>query len=148
MSTRTLILERLSAESPPLTEPTKPSQQGYVGFVGSSSLGIFPEKIEEGEILIGGAVVLRHPTGGMPIAYENDPPHIRVFAWALINLLFVPWEVTDLGKIARDCALSFSDARKGLARLVQDGDLKVERDRRKEYYWLAPLRYSNKTDSE
>ena len=41
--------------------------------------------------------------------------------------------------------LSFSDARKGLARLVQDGDLKVERDRGKEYYWLTPLWYRKMT---
>lgn len=82
---------------------------------------------------------------GIPLAWSNDPPHIRVFAWSLTNLRFALWEPTDLERIARDCALSFSDARKGLARLVQDGDLKVERDRGKEYYWLTPLWYRKMT---
>lgn len=87
-----------------------------------------------------GAVVLRNHDGS-PLVYENDPPHIRVFGWTLINLLFVPWERTDIGKIAKECALSISEVRKGLARLIQDGDLMVEKERGKEFYWLAPIRY-------
>ena len=87
-----------------------------------------------------GVVVLRNHDG-TPLVNENDPPHIRIFGWALINLLFVPWEPTDLGKIAKDCALSIPEGRKGLAKLIQGGDLMVERDRGKEYYWLAPIRF-------
>ena len=78
---------------------------------------------------------------GTPLVFNNDPPHIRVFGWALIKILFVPWEPTDLEKIAKDCAMTISEARKGLAKLIQEGDLMVKRERGREYYWLAPLRF-------
>jgi hypothetical protein len=88
-----------------------------------------------------GDPVIRHPANGAPLAYVNDEPHVKVFAWALLNLRFAPWEKLDIWKLATDCGLSTGEARSGLNRLIQDGDVKVERDRGREYYWLAPPKY-------
>ncbi|MDA8027549.1 MAG: hypothetical protein M0Z25_01005 [Nitrospiraceae bacterium] len=91
-----------------------------------------------------GEPVIRHPADGTPLAYVNDEPHVKVFAWVLLNLRFALSDQLDIGKLARKCRLSIGEARKGLNRLVEDGDLKVERNRGREYYWLAPPRYEGK----
>lgn len=88
-----------------------------------------------------GEPVILHPADGTPLAFKNAESHIKVFAWALLNLRFAPWEQLAIGKLAMECGLSIGEARKGLNILIQDGDLKVERNRSREYYWLAPLSY-------
>ena len=88
-----------------------------------------------------GEPVIRHPANGAPLAYANDEPHVKVFDWALLNLRFAPWEKLDIWKLATDCGLSTGEARNGLNRLIQDGDVNVERNRGREYYWLAPPKY-------
>lgn len=88
-----------------------------------------------------GVPVIRHPVDGTPLAFENDEPHVKVFAWALLNLRFARWEQLDIGKLATDCGLSIGMTRKGLSKLLEDGDLRMERDRGREYYWLAAPKY-------
>lgn len=88
-----------------------------------------------------GVQVICHPVDGTPLAFENDEPYVKVFAWALLNLRFARWEQLDIGKLATDCGLSIGTTRKGLNKLLEDGDLKMERDRGQEYYWLAAPRY-------
>jgi hypothetical protein len=93
-----------------------------------------------------GEPVIRHPVDGTPLAYVNHEAHVKVFAWALLNLRFALWEPINIGKLAMECRISVKEARFGLDQLVQEGDLKVERNRGREYYWLAPPRYGRGTE--
>ena len=73
-----------------------------------------------------------------------DLPHIRIFAWSLLNLRFGPLlsSPTDLSKAAEECRLFIGETREAFRKLLQDGDLLVERDRRHgEIYYLAPIRW-------
>ena len=83
----------------------------------------------------------KKPTG----ATLADPPHIRVYAWCLVNLRFGPIfsPPTDLPKAAEECQLSIEEIREAFGKLLQDGDLQVERDRqsRTDIYFLAPIKW-------
>lgn len=74
----------------------------------------------------------------------GDPPLIRVYAWSLVNLRFGPIlsQSTDLSKVAEECRLSIEETREAFRKLLQDGDLLVERDRRRgDIYFLAPIKW-------
>ena len=80
------------------------------------------------------------PTG----ATLTDSPHIRIFAWCLINLRFGPIlsPPTDLSKAAEECRLSLPEVREAFRKLLKDGDLKFERGRGgRDVYYLAPIRW-------
>lgn len=79
------------------------------------------------------------PTG----ATLNDPSHIRVYAWCLLNLRFGPIlsSPTDLPKAAEECRLSLLEVREAFGKLVEEGDLKAERTRAGDIYFLAPVRW-------
>ncbi len=84
-------------------------------------------------------------SNGKPtFATTFDQAHIRVYAWCLANLRFgsaLPAPL-DPFRVAADCRLTVPEARSALGKLVADGDLQVERERRtgKEVYFLAPIR--------
>lgn len=79
---------------------------------------------------------------GVPLAWEKDPPLIRVYAWCLVHLVFSPSPPLDLRTLASDCKIGTHEAKQALAQLVRDGDLRVERDfRGRELYSLAPIRW-------
>ena len=81
------------------------------------------------------------PTG----ATLADLPHIRVYAWCLLNLRFGPFlsSPTDLSKAAEECLLSIAETQEAFGKLLRDGDLQVERDRptRTDIYFLAPIKW-------
>ena len=80
------------------------------------------------------------PTG----ATIGDQPHIRVYAWSLVNLRFGPAlsSPTDLWGAAEECQLSIGETREAFRKLLRDGDLLVERGRGgRDVYYLAPLRW-------
>ena len=81
------------------------------------------------------------PTG----ATLKDLPHIRVYAWSLLNLRFGPIlsSPTDLSKAAEECQLSIEETREAVGKLLRNGDLQVERDRRTrtDIYFLAPIKW-------
>ena len=80
------------------------------------------------------------PTG----ATLADQPHIRIFAWSLMNLRFGPFlsAPTDLSKAAEECRLAIGETREAFRRLHRDGDLLVERGRGgRDVYYLATIRW-------
>ena len=81
------------------------------------------------------------PTG----ATLADSPHIRVYAWSLVNLRFglIFSPPTDLPKAAEECQLSIGEARDAFRKLLHDGDLLVEQDRRTrtDIFYLAPIKW-------
>ena len=81
-------------------------------------------------------------SNGKPtFATTADPPHIRVYAWCLVYLRFGPLlsSPPDLSRAAKECRLSLPEVRESFDRLLQEGDLKVERTRQGEIYFLAPV---------
>ena len=79
---------------------------------------------------------------GVPLAWANDPPLIRVYAWCLVHLGFAPSLPLDPNKLMSDCKIGSHEAKQALAQLVRDGDLKVERGfRGQELYFLAPIKW-------
>ncbi len=79
---------------------------------------------------------------GVPLAWEKDPPLIRVYAWCLVHLGFSPSHPLDPRKLVSDCKIGIHEAKQALAQLVREGDLKVERDSRgRELYYLAPIHW-------
>ena len=74
-----------------------------------------------------------------------DPPLIRVYAWCLVNLRFGPIlsPPTNLPKAASECQLSIGEARDAFRKLLHDGDLLVEQDRRTrtDIFYLAPIKW-------
>jgi len=79
---------------------------------------------------------------GVPLAWANDPPLIRVYAWCLVHLGFAPSLPLDLNKLMSDCKIGSHEAKQALAQLVREGDLKVERcSRGRELYFLAPIQW-------
>lgn len=80
------------------------------------------------------------PTG----ATLADTPLIRVYAWSLANLRFGPISSypTDFSKAAVECQISIAETREAFRKLLQDGDLLVERGRGgRDVYYLAPIRW-------
>ena len=83
-------------------------------------------------------------SNGKPtFATMDDPPHIRIYAWCLVNLGFGPFlsSPTDLSRVVRECHLSLSEIREAFRKLVKEGDLKVERTREGDIYSLPPIQW-------
>jgi hypothetical protein len=66
---------------------------------------------------------------GHVLACENDLPHVRVFAWALINLRTGQDRPIDMKKAATDCHMTVPETRAAIARLVREGDLEYIKGR-------------------
>ena len=80
------------------------------------------------------------PTG----ATTDDSPHIRVYAWCLANLGFGPdlaGKPTDLSRAGKECRLSLPEVREAFGKLLKEGDLKIERNRGEDLWYLAPARW-------
>lgn len=80
------------------------------------------------------------PTGATTV----DPLHIQVYAWCLANLGFGPdlaGRPTDLSRAGKECRLSLPEVREAFGKLLKEGDLKVERTRRGDIWYLAPVRW-------
>ena len=62
---------------------------------------------------------------GTPLAYENDPPHIKLYAWATVSLSLFPGRPlsVDAEPVGRLLGLSSREVREALSRLARDGDL-------------------------
>ncbi len=86
-----------------------------------------------------GKAVLTHPRDGSPLAFEGDPPHVRLFAWSLLNIPPGRAAPIDPAKAAKDCQLRLVEVRDSLARLVKDGDLIRTAERGREVYRLNVL---------
>ncbi|AFS54632.1 hypothetical protein [Leptospirillum ferriphilum] len=93
---------------------------------------------------------------GRVLAWTNDPPHIRVYAWVLQTLRFIPvdaqtskilkipsgeMDATRLRKLARDLRMTDQELQAALSQLVREKDLEFRTDRGRRIYFLAPLRY-------
>ena len=93
---------------------------------------------------------------GQVLAWSTDPPHIRVYAWALQTLRFVPVDEQTarslkiysgevdgarLRKLAAELLMTEREVQGGLDRLVTEGDLEFKAKRGRRIYQLAPLRY-------
>ncbi len=93
---------------------------------------------------------------GRVLAWSNDPPHIRLYAWALQTLRFIPVD-DQTGKILKipsgevdgirirkqafDLRMTEREVQEGLDHLVKQGDLTFKTERGRRIYFLAPLRY-------
>ena len=93
---------------------------------------------------------------GRVLAWSTDPPHIRVYAWALQTLRFVPvdaqtsqilkipsgeMDIPRIRKLAAKLRMTEREVQGGLDRLVAEGDLGFKTERGRRIYQLAPLRY-------
>ena len=67
---------------------------------------------------------------------KNDPA-TRLYGWALKNLRTGEFSPIDEEKIASECSLSAIEVKEAVSRLVRDGDLLVENDRRTALYKLV-----------
>ena len=74
---------------------------------------------------------------GTPLAYENDPPHIRLYAWATCHLFSGRPLAVDIEPVARLLDLSSREVREALSRLVKDGDLVRTWERGRELFRLS-----------
>jgi hypothetical protein len=83
-----------------------------------------------------GKPVLAHPQDGRPLAFEGDPPHVRLFAWCLINVPPGGAVHVDTSKAAKDCQLRSGEVREALAQLVREGDLVRTMERGRELFRL------------
>ncbi len=92
---------------------------------------------------------------GRVLAWSTDPPHIRVYAWALQTLRFVPvdaqtsqilkipsgeMDIPRIRKLAAELRMTERAVQGGLDRLVEEGDLEFKTERSRRIYQLAPLR--------
>ncbi len=84
-------------------------------------------------------------SNGKPtFATLTSPPHVRVFAWCLANLGFGPdlaGRPTDCSLAGKECRLSLPEVREAFGKLLAEGDLKVERTRRGDLWYLTPVRW-------
>ena len=76
-------------------------------------------------------------SGGKDLGvHAGDPPHIRTFAWCLVNLRVGKDLPVDISRLATDCRMTIREARDALARLVKDGDLVRTGERGRELFRL------------
>ena len=125
---------REEEEDSPLFDSDRDGHETGLGVIHHAlSGGIFPDS-EDPRLFSNGK-----PT----FATTDDPPHIRVYAWCLVNLLFgsLRSSPTDLSKAAEECRLSLPETRESFGRLLKEGDLKVERTRQRDIYSLAPVKW-------
>jgi len=73
---------------------------------------------------------------GHVLAWESDPPHIRLYAWCTVNLYPGRPLSIDIEPTARLLELSPGEVRGGLARLVREGDLVKTWERGRDLYRL------------
>ncbi len=67
---------------------------------------------------------------GVPLAWTNDPPFVRAYAWVLLNLRFGPsLAPLNIQKLATNFRTGVTDARQALDQLVREGDLIVPSER-------------------
>lgn len=93
---------------------------------------------------------------GRVLAWSADPPHIRVYAWALQTMGSVPVDEPTakslkipsgemdgirIRKLAFDLRMTEREVQAALNQLVREGDLEFKTERSRRVYWLAPLRY-------
>ena len=93
---------------------------------------------------------------GRVLAWSSDPPHIRVYAWALQTLRSVP--VDDLTAnilklpsgemdrvriqtLAGSLRITTQELQSALNQLVREGDLTFKTERGRRIYGLAPIRW-------
>ena len=107
-----------------------------------------PEQISDShEISISPSLVQPEDTGitqgnpcfvyqGTILAWEKDPPHIKLYAWATVNLHPGRPLAVDIDSMARLLGLTSRDVREALARLVKDGDLIRSMEKGRELYRL------------
>ena len=80
-------------------------------------------------------------SGGYDLAYEGDPPHARLYAWALLNIpLGIPGPV-DLTLALRECRLREPELRNALDWLRREGDLVRSTDGRGRELFRLNVRY-------
>ena len=73
---------------------------------------------------------------GNILAWEKDPPHIKLYAWATVNLHPGRPLAVDIDRTARLLGLTPREVRDALARLVMDGDLVRSMEKGRELYRL------------
>lgn len=71
------------------------------------------------------------------LSWTNDPPHIRLYSWCMVHLHSGQALPLDERKAANDCALTVQEIRGGIARLIKEGDLVMEKVRWKETFRLV-----------
>lgn len=86
-----------------------------------------------------GKVVVRHPDGS-PLAWESDPPVLRLYAWALGRLHPGRDLPLDEKTAAVETGLTPAAVRAALSRLVAEGDLIKVQERRRDLFRLV-IRY-------
>ena len=57
------------------------------------------------------------------LAWSTDPPHIRLYAWGLLNLSFGKFLPINTGKVISSLRLSAQDFKAALSTLRNSGDL-------------------------
>jgi len=93
---------------------------------------------------------------GRVLAWSSDPPHIRVYAWALqtlrsvpvddltANILKIPSGEMDRVKIqtlAISLRITAQELQSALNQLVREGDLTFKTERGRRSYGFAPIRW-------
>ena len=93
---------------------------------------------------------------GRVLAWSSDPPHIRVYAWALQTLrsvlvddltakiLKIPSGAMDSVRIqtlAGSLRITDQELQSALNQLVREGDLTFKTERGRRIYGLAPIRW-------
>ncbi|MHB8368809.1 MAG: hypothetical protein ACYDBP_03840 [Leptospirales bacterium] len=73
---------------------------------------------------------------GHILAWEADPPHIKVYAWATVNLFPGRPLAVDIPSTATALQLTPGQVREALARLVREGDLVRTQERGRDLYRL------------
>lgn len=73
---------------------------------------------------------------GNILAWEKDPPHIKLYAWATVNLHPGRPLAVDIDRTARLLGVTSRDVREALARLVKYGDLVRSLENGRELYRL------------
>jgi len=149
LSTRELILAKMKKNSVDSykDEPTKPTEPSFEGFDGSLSHEsgekketdpTEPDPVSLGTMEPGRPVLIYR---GHVLAWEADHPHVRLFAWATVNLFPGRPLAVDIKSTAMALELTPDQVREGLARLVREGDLVRTRERGRELFRLN-VRYA------
>lgn len=121
----------------PLTppEPTKPENDGIPSHCDPVSLaervGIkYEQEIPESL----GKPIFWHR--GVPLAYKNDTPETKVYAWGLVNLFPGRALSVDINSMASLLRLSPREVRTALSELVKSRDLILTREKGRELFRL------------
>jgi hypothetical protein len=82
---------------------------------------------------------------GHVLVWEKDPAHIKVYAWATVNLFPGRPLAVDINSTARLLELPPREVRESLARLVRDGDLVRTMERGRNLYRII-IQYGGGTN--